>query len=90
MTKDDKLKLCVGCRNDFYNNKNPLGIKECWHLGSAMSAQKHLVGTWDRPPYEWNPQETLSCHQPQGLFVWLKADDSRFVEEAGGADVHGS
>ena len=21
---------CLGCKDDFYNNKNSYGIKECW------------------------------------------------------------
>jgi len=24
------LTDCLGCRDDFYNDKNPLGVKRCW------------------------------------------------------------
>lgn len=26
---------CIGCRDDFYNGKNPYGIPECWMLKDA-------------------------------------------------------
>ena len=29
MTKSEKLKHCVGCRDNFYNGNNPYGITEC-------------------------------------------------------------
>jgi len=30
-----KLKYCIGCRENFYNNNNQYGIKECWLLKDA-------------------------------------------------------
>ena len=24
------VKHCAGCRDDFYNGNNPLGVTECW------------------------------------------------------------
>ncbi len=33
-------KDCVGCRNDFYNDKNPLGVKECWSFPAAKLATR--------------------------------------------------
>lgn len=26
---------CAGCRDDFYNDRNPMGVKECWLLKKA-------------------------------------------------------
>jgi hypothetical protein len=76
MTKQDKLKLCVGCRDDFYNGKHHLGAKECWHLSDAEVVRRTLVGTWQPPPYKWMPAKTLQCHSPDGS-VWIDANDPR-------------
>lgn len=79
MTESEKLKLCVGCRNDFYNDKNPHGVKRCWFLGRAEKVKRTKVGIWQNPPYQWQPQSTLSCHEPQGM-TWIKQDDPRIKE----------
>lgn len=34
MSKLD-VKFCAGCRNDFYNGHNDLGVKECWSREDA-------------------------------------------------------
>lgn len=39
-------KHCNGCRNDFYNDKNPLGVKRCWSLDSARLVWRWTIGTW--------------------------------------------
>ena len=39
-------RACVGCRNDFYNDKNPLGVKRCWSLASAKMMTRWQIGTW--------------------------------------------
>ena len=70
LSKAEKLKRCVGCRQDFYNGNNPLGVQECWSLKFAKSVERTRVGIWQNPPYVWRPQKTLSCHQPEGG-VWL-------------------
>lgn len=31
---------CVGCRDDFYNDHNPYGVKECWGFKSARVVNK--------------------------------------------------
>ena len=70
LSKAEKLKRCVGCRENFYNGNNDLGVKECWMLKTARSVERTMVGVWQNPPYVWNPQKTLSCHKPEGS-VWL-------------------
>lgn len=40
---------CAGCRDDFYNDKNPMGIKECWGLKTAKLVTRYRIGTWTRP-----------------------------------------
>jgi hypothetical protein len=29
-------KHCAGCRDDFYNGHNDIGVKECWMLKDAQ------------------------------------------------------
>ena len=71
-------KMCVGCRQNFYNGNNSYGIKECWSFKSAKVVTRVSVGTWQAPPYEWRPQKTFDCHSPEGRH-WLKRDDCRVV-----------
>lgn len=40
LREDEKLATCVGCRDDFYNDKNPLGVKRCWSLKSAKKVRR--------------------------------------------------
>lgn len=28
-------KDCIGCEQDFYNDKNPYGVKQCWSVPNA-------------------------------------------------------
>ena len=35
MRRKPHKTLCIGCRDDFYNGKNPMGIKECWMFKAA-------------------------------------------------------
>lgn len=44
-------KHCSGCRNNFYNDNNPLGVKECWSLKSAKIVSRVRIGHWEEPPY---------------------------------------
>ena len=43
---------CAGCRNDFYNGNNKLGVKECWSLADAKLVSRIPVGYWESPPYK--------------------------------------
>lgn len=31
----DPHKDCIGCEQDFYNDKNPYGVKQCWSVPTA-------------------------------------------------------
>jgi hypothetical protein len=47
-----KKKLCLGCREDFYNGKNSLGVKECWYFkGSKLEEDKGTLKMccWRKP-----------------------------------------
>ena len=37
---------CIGCKDDFYNGKNPMGVKECWMLKDATVITRYAIGTW--------------------------------------------
>lgn len=70
--------LCSGCIYDFYNDHNPLGIDECWSFASAKVVKRMQVGTWQNPPYVWQPIETLSCYRAEGN-SFLERSDCRVV-----------
>ncbi len=81
MTDNDKMKLCKGCHNDFYNHQGAdiaLGGC-CWSLKTAQPVVMTMVGYWQPPPYTWHPQQTLSCHRPEGM-AWISRDDVRLKE----------
>jgi hypothetical protein len=54
--------MCLGCRDDFYNGKNPIGIQECWGFKTARVVDKvgyssiYVVGGIDG-----KMTRTLSC-----------------------------
>lgn len=63
MSKNEKRrKYCGGCRDDFYNGNNPLGVEECWHLRDAKVVWKKLVYIDQRPPWNQKAQRVLSCY----------------------------
>lgn len=68
--------MCVGCHNDYYNHSEKNG---CWMFEKASIVTMTSVGTWQEPPYKWNPQETLSCHRQVGR-SWIDKDDPRIKE----------
>ena len=71
MEKDKKL--CSGCHDDFYNKNEKGG---CWMFASAEVVERQRVGTWQPPPYKWNPETTLSCYHGEGCSM-LPKDDCR-------------
>ena len=79
MTKKDRKKLCSGCHQNYYNQAGNSDTGECWMLAGSKVVTRTSVGTWQNPPYEWTPQETLSCHSPEGRH-WIDRDDCRLVE----------
>lgn len=68
--------MCSGCRNNFYNGNNDIGVKECWSFKSAKVVTRMRVGTWQPPPYIWNPQKVLSCYHESGA-SFIERSDSR-------------
>ena len=62
--------FCRGCRDDFYNGQNPLGVGECWMLKSARKVKRWKLGWWTAPtePGALVQVETYSCHHEPGRF----------------------
>lgn len=52
MTREIRKSDCSGCRNDFYNDHNPLGVKECWSFKDAKLEKRILIHVDRVPPYK--------------------------------------
>ena len=76
VSKEEALKYCVGCYENFYNGNNTIGVKECWNLKSAKLVMKKKVGIDDVPPWNHTPIKCLSCYHETG-FVMIDAKDRR-------------
>lgn len=64
MTTTEKKRRCVGCRSNFYNGNNNLGVTECWSLEKAKTVWKKLVPVDQRPPWTQKARRILSCYRP--------------------------
>jgi hypothetical protein len=53
---------CEGCRNDFYNGHNPLGVKECWSLKEARVVTLYQIGWWTQQDRAENFQKVKKPH----------------------------
>lgn len=69
MNKHDK-KYCRGCRDDFYNGKNSIGVKECWSYPTAKVVRRYKIGWWTRPdsPGAFTKIKTHDCHWEPGKY----------------------
>jgi len=59
-------KDCQGCRDNFYNGNNNLGVSECWMFKSATMEKKLDVPTDLRPPYKMSPVSRPNCYKAKG------------------------
>jgi hypothetical protein len=76
MTKNEKKKLCSGCRNNRYNMGKgfcerpgidaPVTSEECWSFKSAKVVKKKIVSVSQRPPWNQKPRKVLSCFSMPG------------------------
>jgi len=71
LSKKDKLRYCLGCEDDFYNGKNPYGVKECWNLEDAKVEWKKEVHVDERPPWEQKARRFLNCYRKK-RFAYVK------------------
>ena len=64
---------CVGCRDDFYNGKNELGVGECWLLKTAKLQTKYAIG-WHTPMDKkgnFTKVKKPSCYRKPGQIAYL-------------------
>lgn len=70
LSKKDKLKMCFGCRNDFYNGHNDIGVTQCWSLKNAKVVKRKRVHLDQVPPWTQKAIRVLSCyHESRYVFV---------------------
>lgn len=48
-----ELKHCSGCRDNFYNGNNNLGVSRCWSFDKKKKLEYRVgpIGNWESPPY---------------------------------------
>jgi hypothetical protein len=86
VSKAEKKKLCVGCRNNRYNMgpgycEQPgidavVTCDECWLLAGAKVVMKKRVSMSQVPPWTQAPIKTLSCKSEPG-YVYVNKDTLR-------------
>lgn len=63
MRKKATQRDCSGCRDDFYNGHNELGVKQCWALKDAVIVPRLLIPINVAPPYKgWKPRTVPNCY----------------------------
>ena len=68
-----KTDRCQGCRDNFYNDNNPYGIKECWNLKDAKVVWKKCVPYTLVPPWTMKAERVLSCYRQSG-YAYIDPD----------------
>jgi len=63
-------KYCLGCRDDFYNGKNPLGITECWRRKNARLVWRVAVHVDQGAPQRQKKRRYPDCYA-QDNYVFL-------------------
>ena len=77
--KEKSKSMCFGCGDDFYNRNTEKG---CWCFEDAKVVIRMRIGVWQNPPYLWDPQECLSCFNPDGSRM-IGRDDPRVIQKDG-------
>ena len=90
MERDGKKRLCVGCRDDFYNEPGNSTTGECWLLKKAKEVIRYRIGWWTAPtqPGAFARVRVLSCYNQPGRFgYYVKLPDFAVGvrDETGGA-----
>lgn len=53
--------MCSGCRDDFYNGNNGLGVSECWSFKDAKVCDKVGYRSIHSVTQDESKKRTLSC-----------------------------
>lgn len=72
MTTSQKLKYCVGCRDNFYNMRSEDQGK-CWMLGEMKLVKRKQVPIDRCPPWDMPAFKVPSCYRKSG-YVFVDAD----------------
>jgi len=64
---------CSGCRNNFYNGNNELGVTKCWSLPDAKLVMRKEVHINQVPPWTQRASKVLDCYHQQG-YVYVAPD----------------
>lgn len=67
------VRDCDGCRDDFYNGNNDLGVKRCWGLDSAVFVKRIPIHVDQRPPYHRQPERMPDCYK-RARYVMVSPD----------------
>lgn len=70
-----KLKLCRGCRDDYYNHGgHAMNGQHCWSLPDAKPVTRFRLHWWTAPtvPGAFTEVETLSCWTAPGKYSHYK------------------
>lgn len=74
-TKLEKLKHCVGCRDNYYNSPTTSNTGYCWMLDSMKLVRRKAVPIDQRPPWNQPAQLVPSCYNKDG-YVYVGADQT--------------
>lgn len=73
LPRNEKLRRCVGCEDDFYNGNNPVGVDMCWMFPDAKLVKRKQVHMNQVPPWTQEPQLFLSCYRKKS-FIFVEPD----------------
>lgn len=68
------VKHCAGCRDDFYNGKNGLGVSSCWMRDTATLVPRILIHVDQPPPYKGMKAEKRPDCYKRPRFVSVSPD----------------
>lgn len=84
MREDDKVKLCVGCRDDFYNHGGRgLGGGRCWNLKGAKLVTRFRIHRDAMPAHHgsFEQMKVFACKNGEGWFYYEKLPDFVKLED---------
>ena len=64
ITKHD----CNGCEDDFYNGKNPYGVKECMRFKDSKIVSRRAVPVSQAPPWKQKKENVPDCYRRKGYY----------------------
>lgn len=79
-----ETEYCKGCKDDFYNANNNLGIDKCWLLDTAKIVTLYKIGWWTPPDSKANftKIKTYNCHHASGIYaLYTKLPDHLIEDE---------